>query len=210
MTLKRPASLVLVHGAGSGPWVYGGWAESFPNVDIVAVDLQLGLDVSVASHDDYARNVVAAVSTLPSPTALCGWSMGGLVVLHAARLIEPHSVILLEASAPAEVQGFHPETEIRGGSFDPEVVYGPFPAGMPARAESQRARDERKRGVSVPSLPCSSLVVYGDDFPVDRGVALAHLYDSDQLAFAGFDHWELVRNAAVPAAVADWLGVTST
>jgi len=32
------------------------------------------------------------------------------------------------------------------GSFDPEVVYGPFPRGMRARPESSQARAERKRG----------------------------------------------------------------
>ena len=57
---QPPASLVLVHGAGSGPWVYDGWSASFGEVDLIAVDLQAGLDVARASHDDYAGAVVAA------------------------------------------------------------------------------------------------------------------------------------------------------
>jgi len=35
-----PASLLLVHGAGSGPWVYGQWPDSVPGLRVLAVDLQ--------------------------------------------------------------------------------------------------------------------------------------------------------------------------
>jgi pimeloyl-ACP methyl ester carboxylesterase len=206
-TLRPPKSLLLVHGAGSGPWVYDGWAGSFPGVHVLAVDLQDGLDVALASHGDYVRKVVEAAVAVPGPVALCGWSMGGLVVLQAARLMRPHSVVLLEASAPAEVQGCNPETEIVDGGFDPETVYGRFPEGMRARPESARARAERKRGISVPSLPCPSLVVYGDDFRDERGTALVRLYGSDERHFPGLDHWDLVRNPEVRAAVAEWLGI---
>jgi dienelactone hydrolase len=187
--------------------VYEGWAESFPRIGVVAIDLQQSLDVAVASHDDYASNVVAAAASLPAPVALCGWSMGGLVVLQASLRMQPHSVILLEASAPAEVQGFNAETEVGDGTFDPEVVYGRFPEGMPARPESSRARAERKRGISVPSLPCPSLVVYGDDFREERGTALVSLYGSDGLDFPGAHHWDLVRDPKIRTAVAVWLGV---
>lgn len=193
---------MLVHGAGSGPYVFERWPEHFPGVDVVAVDLHEGLDVGRASHEDYAERVVAAAT---EPVALCGWSMGGLVVLQAAERVRPGAVILLEASPPGEVQGFQ-ETEIRDGTFDPEEVYGTFPAGMLARPESLRARGERKRGISVPSLPCPSLVVHGDAFPDDRGRDLAAFYGSDLRAFPGFDHWDLVLRPEIPAAVAGWLG----
>jgi pimeloyl-ACP methyl ester carboxylesterase len=135
---QRPASLVLVHGAGSGPWVFSGWAEALPGIHTVAVDLHDGLDPSHASQDDYARAVVNAASDAPAPVALCGWSMGGLVVLQAASRTRPHSAVLVEASAPAEVQGVHPEVDVVDGTFDPEVVYGRFPDGMGARPESSR------------------------------------------------------------------------
>lgn len=202
----RPSSLVVVHGAGSGPWVYDGWAAALPGIDPVTVDLQDGLDVSRASHDDYANVVVAAADEAPKPVALCGWSMGGLVVLQAAQRVRPAAVILLEASPPAEVQGFDESIEVVDGAFDPEAVYGRFPDGMRGRPESTRARLERKRGISVPSLPCPSLVVYGDDFPDERGSALARLYGSDERFFPGSDHWALVRNLAVPRAIGAWLG----
>jgi hypothetical protein len=77
---------------------------------------------------------------------------------------------------------------------------------MRARLESLLARAERKRGVSVPSLPCPALVVSGDEFPEDRGRQLAAYYGADELAFPGLDHWGLVLDARVPEALAERLG----
>jgi pimeloyl-ACP methyl ester carboxylesterase len=198
-------SLLLAHGAGSGPWVFDGWAESFPGVRVAAVDLHSGLDISRASHADYADSVVVAAAALPAPIVLCGWSMGGLVVLQAALGLSPERVILLEASPPAEVQGCDPDVLVTNGVFDPEAVYGPFPDGMRARPESVRARAERKRGISIPGLPCPSLVVYGDDFPAERGTLLARHLGSETLAFPGLDHWDLVLDPRVRTAIANWL-----
>lgn len=48
--------------------------------------------------------------------------MGGLVVLQAANNTRPHSVILIEASPPGEVQGFNPEAKITGGTAPRRVV----------------------------------------------------------------------------------------
>jgi pimeloyl-ACP methyl ester carboxylesterase len=203
-----PRSLLLVHGSGSGPWIFEGWIAAFPGVTVDAVDLHAGLDVRRASHADYAEAVARAAAELPRPLALCGWSMGGLVVLQAAEQVRPDSVVVIEPSAPAEVQGSHPETEVADGSFDPEALYGrPFPAGMRARPESSRARAERKRGISVPSLPCPSLVVFGDEFRDERGTPVAELYGSDALDLPGLDHWDVVLDERVPHAVARWLGV---
>jgi pimeloyl-ACP methyl ester carboxylesterase len=176
-------------------------------VRVAAVDLQEGLEVGSASMADYAERVVAAARVLPKPVSLCGWSMGGLVVLQAVALVRPHSVFLIEASPPGEVQGFNADVAMTGGTFDPEAVYGRFPAGFEARPESSLARAERKRGISVPSLPCPSLVIYGDDFRDDRGRPIASLYGSEERDFPGLDHWDLVRDRRVREAIADSLGV---
>ena len=200
-----PAALVLAHGAGSGPWVFDGWAEAFPGVAVHAVDLQEGLDPGRASMDDYAGKVVEAARALPAPVALCGWSMGGLSVLRAASRARPERIVLLEASAPGEVQGFDATVAQQAGTFDPEQTYGRFPESMRARPESSLARAERKRGISVPALPCPALVVSGDDFPDERGTALARLYGADHLSFPGLDHWALVLDPRVRAAVARYL-----
>jgi hypothetical protein len=133
--------------------------------------------------------------------------MGGLTVLHVAPVVEPHSVILLEPSPPAEVQGFHPETPLTFGTFDPEEVYGPATPGERRRPESLLARSERKRGISVPSLPCPSLVVYGDTLPSERGPRVAAFYGSEEAYFPGFNHWDLIIEPRVRIAIARFLGV---
>lgn len=201
-----PASLLLVHGAGSGPCVFRSWASAFPGIDVVAIDLQEGLDIRSASMRDYAAAVMAATARLRRPTALCGWSMGGLVVLLAALKIRPDSVILLESSPPGEVQGFNPDVALREGTFDPEEAYGRFPAGQRARPESLLARAERKRGIPIPEIPGRSLVVYGDSFPEERGRRIASLYGSEERYFPGLDHWGLVLDPAVRVAIAEFPG----
>ena len=195
--LRRVAGLLLAHGAGSGPWVFDGWAAAFPDVEVEAVDLMAGLNVAEASMSNYAAVIVRATDWLPRPVALCGWSSGGLAAMMAARQAEADFLILLESSPPGEVQGFDESVELRAGTFDPEETYGAFPPGMRARPESLLARAERKRGVSVPELPCPALVVYGDDFPEERGRALAARYGAKELAFPGLDHWDLVLDARV-------------
>jgi pimeloyl-ACP methyl ester carboxylesterase len=204
---KSPASRLLVHGAGSDPSIYSDWPSSFPSIAVLAADLHLGLDVARATHADYAERVVTAAGHLPVPVSLCGWSMGGLAVLQAAAHVNPHSVILLDTSPPAEVQGFDPAIVAEPGAFEPEEVYGPFPGGVAPRRESSLARAERKRGISIPSLPCPSLVAFGGDFPEERGLRVARLYGSDQLAFPELDHWDLVLHPDVRGAIAAWLGV---
>ena len=204
----RAASLVLVHGGGSGPWVFDDWPSSFPGVRVSAVDLQAGLDVATASMSDYAQRVIEAAHALPAPVSVCGWSMGGLVVLHAADRMRPHSVIVIEPSPPGEIQGFDPNVEPSAGTVDPQAVYGIFPAGVPTRPESAFARAERKRGIAVPRVPCRSLVVYGDEFPEERGVRVARLYGSEERFFPGLDHWSLVRDPRVRDAIAEFVGVS--
>lgn len=87
--------VVLVHGAGSGPWVYEGLSDAFPGVTVVAVDLQSGLDA--ASHDAYAEIVIDMAAALPARSCCAG----GLVVLQAADRVRPHTVVLLKPSAAA-------------------------------------------------------------------------------------------------------------
>jgi pimeloyl-ACP methyl ester carboxylesterase len=208
-TSASPSSLLLVHGAGSSPSIYAEWPAAFLDLRVAAVDLHEGLDVGSASMEDYADRVVAAARSLPGPVALCGWSMGGLVVLQVAARLHAHSIVLIDSSPPAEIQGFDSGLPSASGTFDPEVVYGPFPPGIEARPESTRARSDRKRGISVPDLPCPSLVIYGDDFRDERGGAIARLYGSGEHYFPGDDHWDLLRDPRVRETIADFLGVSA-
>jgi pimeloyl-ACP methyl ester carboxylesterase len=194
-------SLVLVHGAGSGPWVFDLWR--FPGA--VAVDLQAGLEIDLAAMKDYAVRVADAISAAPGEVGVVGWSMGGLVAMMAAGTITPRALAVIEPSAPAEVQGWHPEVRLGRGRYDPEEAYGRFPVGMAARPESLRARSERKRGLSVPSVHCPLLVVHGADYPEERGSAVAAFYGAEELAFPGLTHFDLIRDAGVREAIVPWL-----
>jgi hypothetical protein len=176
-----------------------------PNVSVSAIDLHEGLDVRTASMRDYALGVEAAAMKLPRPLALCGWSMGGLVALMAAPSVRPACLVLLEPSPPAEVQGSDPETVLTTGTFTGEEAYGAFPPGVPSRPESALARAERKHGVSVPSIPCPSLVVYGDEFSETRGRSVARLYGSEEAYFRSVDHWGLVLEPRIRERVASFL-----
>jgi pimeloyl-ACP methyl ester carboxylesterase len=199
------ASILLAHGAGSGPWVFEDWGEAFPGRTVEAVDLQGGLNVAEAAMSNYAAVVFRAAEWLPRPLALCGWSSGGLAAMMAARQAEADLLVLLESSPPGEVQGFDDSVVPAPGTFDPQEVYGAFPPGMRARTESLLARGERKRGVSVPSLPCPALVVSGDEFPDERGRVLAARYGAEELSFPGLDHWGLVLDERVRTGISDYL-----
>ncbi|MGI8825210.1 MAG: alpha/beta fold hydrolase [Chloroflexota bacterium] len=203
--MQPPASLLLIHGAGSGPWIFETWCRWFPAIVVAAVDLQANLDIEQASMANYAGTVVEATRRLSGPISLCGWSMGGLVALLASHQVRPRSLVLIEPSPPAEIQGIRPEVVLSRGSFDSEQVYGRFPPGQLARAESSLARAERKRGISAPLAPCPTLVVYGSEFPEERGRAIARLYGSEELDFPDLDHWGLIMDARVPRAIARYL-----
>jgi pimeloyl-ACP methyl ester carboxylesterase len=195
-------SLLLVHGAGSGPWIFDGWAESFPDARVTTVDLQAGLEVAHAGIADYARAIERAAESLPRPLAVVAWSLGGLAAMVAAARVQPEALVLLETSPPLEVQGARP-VEPRAGTFMPPSP----PAGVRSRPESLQAMGERERGVSVPALPeeTRTLVVFGDSLRHDRGPNLARRYGAEALDVGPVTHWELVLDPAVRAQIVEWV-----
>jgi len=78
---------------------------------------------------------------------------------------------------------------------------------MPSRLESSPARAERKRGISVPRLPCPAFVVYGDDFRTERGETIASFYGGESRYFPGLRHWDLVLDPRVRQATAAFLQI---
>jgi pimeloyl-ACP methyl ester carboxylesterase len=209
--LRTPGSaariLVCLHGAGSCASVFDGWRASFPGWNVVAPDLQAGLELSTASMDDY---VVAAVSaaTLATPAsevALCGWSMGGLVALMAAERIRPAALVVLEPSLPAEIGGVHAEVPLQRGTFDPMEVYGSWPGDPPTRLESNWALAERRRGISVPSVRCPLLVVASKTYRDKRGASVADFYHGELACFPALHHVSLVTQVIVREAIFQWL-----
>jgi len=136
---KALKALVLAHGSGSGPWVFDGWEDAFPGVELRAPDLQKGLDVATASMGDFAAAIVRAADELPRPLGLCGWSLGGLAAMMAADRVQPDRLVLLEPSAPAEVQGTDPTVPLEHGLLDPVATYGASPAPSASAASPSRA-----------------------------------------------------------------------
>jgi pimeloyl-ACP methyl ester carboxylesterase len=190
-------NFLLLHGAGSGPWVFDGWEGN-------AVDMHAGLNVGAASMLNYEAAVACDAVLMPRPLCLVGWSMGGLAAMMAARRVKPQALVLIEPSPPGEVQGFDETVSLEEGTYDPEEVYGTFPSGTRARPESRLARSERRRGVSVPSLDCPTLVVYGADYADDRGRPVAAFYGAEELHVPGASHWELVAGKKTAAAIVQW------
>jgi len=210
MTLPTPTSFILVHGAGSGPWVYDGWSNNFQNIAVRAIDLQENLNIAAASMNDYADRIVTTINSARQPAAIVGWSMCGLVAMLAAQHVKLHSLVLIEPSPPAEIQRFDERVHSSLGTFDPETVYGAFPPTIRSRPESSLARSQRKMGVSAPSLPARTLVIYGDEFRVGRGEAIVHFYKADAKYFPGKSHWDLLLDPSVRAAISTFLGTGKT
>lgn len=202
---------VLVHGATSGPWVFDAWLPRWAGFDVVVPDLQAGLDVAFATMDDYADRVLAAAwAGAPSepdgeapPVVVCGWSMGGLVAMLAARRRPPAALVVVEPSVPLEVGGVDEAVHLEAGTYDVSA-YGGDPSRGRHRPESRLARGERKRGISVPELTCPTLVVAGRDHGEGRGRRIAERYDADLVVFPELGHAALVADAAVADAVVAW------
>lgn len=194
--------LVLVHGATSGPWVFDHWPGAFPDFDVRVPNLHAGLDVARARMTDYVDRVLDAIADRPA--VVCGWSMGGLVGLMAAQQSPLTALVVLEPSLPLELSGGRRLRELRSGTYEAESAYGPLPPGTRSRPESLRALDERRRGISVPSVDCPVLVVAGRTGR-SAGRQVARHYDGDLLEYPDLGHSDLVAAPRVMVGIASWL-----
>ena len=154
-----------------------------------------------------------------------GWSMGGLVALMVAATGDAAACVALAPSVPAlEID---PSAALRKGEFGPEEygITSADPADQPGMhdldlaerqvalaslsRESRLARDERRAGVVIESLPCPLLIVTGTadaSWPRERYDSL--WLNAEHLSVEGASHWGLVLNrraltTAVPA-VTGW------
>ena len=161
--------------------------------------------------DDYVGDVIALAGQLNDLPVLIGWSMGGLVAMMAAVEGKAAACITLAPSMPA--RRTDQSVELRYGEFTAEEygITSRDPKEQPAmpdldieeRAialaslgrESRFARDQRKRGIIIESLPCPLLIVTGTLDTQWPG----HRYDNlwlkaDRLSVEGASHWGLVLN----------------
>jgi len=208
----------LIHGAANSALVWGYWQEELAAHGAAAFALDLRghgksvpYDLSQTGMHDYVDDVCALARQLGQPPVLIGWSMGGLVAMMAAAKIPTVACIGLAPSTPA-IQ-LDASIDLRTGEFTSED-YG-ITSSRPEDQtvmpdlntqervvalaslcmESLRARDERKRGIVIASLPCPLLIVTGtkDEFWPKEAYADLVL-PADHLSIVDASHWGLVLN----------------
>jgi hypothetical protein len=150
--------------------------------------------------------------------------MGGLVAMIAASTGEFAACVGLAPSVPA--RAVDTTLPLREGEFGPEeygiTSFDPADqAEMPdldreerevalasVGRESRFARDERKRGIVIESLPCPLLIVTGTSdrqWPRERYDGL--WLEADYAAVDGASHWGMVLSRrALTAMLPDVLG----
>ena len=138
-----------------------------------------------------------------------GWSMGGLVAMMVAAKGDSAASIGLAPSTPTLM--LDARVDVRDGEFGAEEygITSDDPADQRAMPdldmeernvalaslgrESRYARDDRKAGIVIESLPCPLLIVTGSD---DRQWPTAHYdglwLDANAHEVADASHWGLV------------------
>ena len=131
-------SLLFVHGAASGAWVWETWRRHLrpfgwmTNVlDLRGHGLSLPMDFTTVTMEDYVADLDSVTSQIAAQgrhPVIVGWSMGGLVaMIHASRHTDTSGLVLLSPSPPMEVQGRTPASQMAGFSIEP---YGPEAYGI--------------------------------------------------------------------------------
>ena len=237
LVASERAPVVLVHGAANSSGVWRFWQQTLAERgwSSHAVDLR-GHGESEGSVDgatmaDYADDVTSVVEGLSATPVVVGWSMGGLVAMMVAARGGARACVGLAPSTPAATRD---ETvEIRPGVFGAEEygITSRDPGEQPTMPdldieerrvaieslspESRTARDDRKAGIMIASLPCPLLVVTGsEDRDWPRSAYDGMHLPADYLDVPGASHWGLVLNRrALPdvvARVAGWLDANVT
>ncbi len=175
---------------------------------------------------DYVDDVLEVADEERDPPVVMGWSMGGLVALMVAATGRARACVTLSPTPPTKER--NDSVRIRGGVYGSEV-YGIKtldPAKQPAMPdldeeergialgslsqESRTARDERKAGVVIESMPCPLLVIAGSDDRVFPRSLYEDMGLGEELMEAeGASHWGLVLNRRVlpglARSVTEWL-----
>ena len=231
ISTNRPP-IILVHGAANSSIVWRFWQQALACLgwSSYAIDLR-GHGKSLGSVDgatmrDYTDDVLDVANKLREIPVIMGWSMGGLVAMMVASKGMARACVGLAPSIPAVEHKVR--FEVRHGVFGPEE-YGIVSQDandqptMPdlnleerqialesASPESRTARDERKAGIVLNSLPCPLLIVTGNKDRLWPKSAYEKMHlSAEYLDSPGSSHWGLVLNRrslpSLSTSVSDWL-----
>lgn len=199
-------SAILLHGAGGGGWEYARWAPIFTaaGYGVMAPDLQpAAAGLAATTFADYVAQVQAWLPA-EAPLVLVGASMGGILALHVAEVVNPAALILVNSVPPAGVGA------PRAGKVRPAIVRwanGPLAETRAALFDSDEAtiqwawpqwRDESgavlnqiAAGIAIAPPTCPTLVVLSEqdtDIPYSSGLALAAWAKADVVLYHGMSH----------------------
>lgn len=241
---KFENTLVFVHASFGGYWM---WNTIIPilvaqGFECVTFSLRghkpSGGDIDGVHMTDYENDIATIVGELKleSPV-LIGHSMSGLVVLMAAKNHSVKAVVSIDPSPSLEVQGVGNEEDI----LKIKPVYNAMDAGMPMDPadamkampdvpkemlmkmkdmlgdESGVARQDRKRGISIPKESMESPILFigaelGDSVPFgisfEKTEKMAEYYASELLKIDGASHPGIVMGKHAPEVaerIASWL-----
>lgn len=133
-------SLLLVHGAANGAWVWDAWRAALRPLgwEVNVLDLRghgrsLPTDMSEVTMEVYVNDLESVCGQIAKAQGrhpvVGGWSMGGLVSMMYAAKAEVPALLLFAPSPPLEVQGRTPAGELRDYAVTP---FGPDVYGIHA------------------------------------------------------------------------------
>lgn len=197
---------IMIHGAGGGGWEYARWQPVFTaaGYQVIANDLGSAAGgLHTTTFDDYYQQVR---DWLPSTgrIILIGASMGGLLALKMAEIVQPTALVLVNSVPPAGVGtprtsksypavvrwANGPLEETRSALFDSDeaTIQWAWPRW---RDESGAVLNAMAAGLPVQPPPCPTLVVLSEqdsDIPYQTGLALATWAGADLLLYHGMSH----------------------
>jgi pimeloyl-ACP methyl ester carboxylesterase len=183
--MPRP-SLLLIHGAATGAWLWNTWRSELralgwqANVlDVRGHGRSVAIDLSTTTLEDYVADVASVTSQIEAAQGvhpvIGGWGLGALVALmYASAHGETPGLVLFAPEAPVEVAGKAPPEAVRaaaGALLGPEA-FGVYPDD-PARsgeALSDLTDEEVQRVLEASAGARESGIAYRQ---ILRGVSVA-------------------------------------
>lgn len=185
-----PRHLCFLHGSGGGAWEWNVWARVFAARGwcVETPDLQpVAQGLAATRLQDYIEQARIAIAAMPPPRIAVGASLGGLLALANASLVD--ALVLINPLPPSPWQRALPDFSPTGDivpwsstaslagtrralsdADDATCLY----AFRRWRDESATVLREARAGISLPLPSCPALmIVSGKDDEVPESVSLA-------------------------------------